>query len=77
MIRTAQFEDRPDPAATGERTARFVAAGSVLSAGILLLTGVGVVEFAAYLGLATISLAVAGDIYQRLGRFDLFSASRH
>ena len=69
------MESRPR-AALSVRTAHLVAVGSALTAGVLLLSQVDVVDFAVLLGLSTLAFAVLGDIYQRFGRFNPFSTRR-
>lgn len=76
MIKTDPIADNSAHSEVEVKAAHIVVAGSALMAAILILSQVDVVEFAIYLGLTTLVLAVVGDVYQRLGRFNLFSGRR-
>ena len=76
MSKSTEFTEDGAELAMSVKSAHVVAAGSVIAAAILLLARVDVVEFAVYMGLTTLALAVIGDVYQRLGRVNLFTAGR-
>lgn len=72
MIKMDPIADNSAHSEVEVKSAHIVVSGTVLMAAILVLSNVDVVEFAIYLGLTTMVLAIVGDIYLRLGRFNLF-----
>lgn len=76
MIKMDPIADNSAHSEVEVKAAHIVVTGSVVMAAILFLSQVDVVEFAIYLGLTTLVLAIVGDVYQRLGRFNPFTGRR-
>lgn len=76
MVELREFADTERPAMAGVKSAHVMAVGLITMAAALFLANVDIVEFAIYMGLTALVLAVLGDVYQRLGRFDLFRFGR-